>query len=599
MSAIFGVVHFDGRPLDPVDLAAMRAALAEHGIDGGLWREGSIGMGQLRLPFTPQDAHERQPLRSEDGSLTLVCDARLDNRRELLSRTDLPSPDSELILDAYARWGTGCVQHLIGVFAFAVWDARTQSLFAARSPIASPSLVYVAHPDSFAFATMPSGLHALPHVPRALDEVGLVRWLSGAVGTPATTLYQNILTLPTGHWLRAGPEGVKTACYWRPDLAREIHLPHDEDYLGAFNELFARVVDDHLRSTTPTAIQLSGGLDSSSVAAVAVPLLAARGEQLAAFTEVPRPDFPITPSSHSYSDETPFVEAIAAFYPNLTLNLVRTDGQSFLDNIAVLFRCLEGPFRNTSNRVWIEKILDTSRERGMHVLLDGMQGNLTLSWNGNGWLFSMLKHHNWSGAAHQLRALAGARGLGPTLRLAAGQGLLPLLPPGAWQLQRRLRRSEEDAGASLLARSPINPALAAGYHLAELARAGAIRKPPQSVADLRLARYEALASQDFGAYLSGYRAMFGVDMRSPTADVRLAEFCLALPEEQYFRDGMPRSFIRRALAGRLPRTVLENRKRGRQASDWFERLADARPRTGGRNTGRPGNKRSRTACARP
>ncbi len=64
MSAIFGVVHFDGSPLDPADLAAMRAALAHHGVDGGLWREGSVGMGQRRLPFTPQDAYERQPVRS-------------------------------------------------------------------------------------------------------------------------------------------------------------------------------------------------------------------------------------------------------------------------------------------------------------------------------------------------------------------------------------------------------------------------------------------------------------------------------------------------------------------------------------------------------
>ncbi len=70
--------------------------------------------------------------------------------------------------------------------------------------------------------------------------------------------------------------------------------------------------------------------------------------------------------------------------------------------------------------------------------------------------------------------------------------------------------------------------------------------------------------------------MYGVDMRSPTADVRLAEFCLALPEEQYFRDGMPRSLIRRAMAGRLPPAVLANRKRGLQAADWFERLVGAR-----------------------
>lgn len=577
MSAIFGVVHFDNRPLDPVDLESVRTALAHHGIDGGLWCEGSTGMGTVLLPFTPQDAYERQPLLSRDGAFTLVSDARLDNRRELRPSVDLHTPDSELLLEAYARWGTECVHHLTGVFAFAVWDARTQSLFAARSPIVAPTFVYTADAHRFAFATMPSGLHALPQFPRALDEVGLVRWLSGLGGTPATTLYKDILSLPSGHWLLANRDGVKTVCYWQPDLSREIHFARDEEYLAAFNELFTRVVDDYLHSTTPVAIQMSGGLDSSSLAAAAATLLAARGEQLAAFTEVPRSGFASTLSASSYGDETPFVEAIAAMYPNLILSLVRTDGQFFLDNVAALFPYLEGPFQNNSNRVWIEKILDTSRQQGMHVLLDGMQGNLTLSSNGGGWLFSLLHHGRYGEAAHQLRGFARTRGLGPAVRLAASQGLLPQLPQALWQLQRRLRLSGKDAGASFLAHSPINPALAAEYHLADLARDSTAAKRLQSVADLRLPRYEMLVSHDSGVYLTAYRAMYGVDMRSPTADVRLAEFCLALPEEQYFRDGVPRSFIRRAMAGRLPPAVLDNRKRGVQASDWFDRLLGARP----------------------
>lgn len=574
MSAIFGVVDFNGKSLDPTHLESMQAALAHHGATGDLWWEGCVGMGQRHLPLTPQDAYERQPLRSTDGTLTLVSDARLDNRAQLLGSAEPQTPDGDLLLNTYARWGTDCVNHLTGVFAFVVWDARTQSLFAARSPIVAPSLVYTAGLHCFAFATMPSALYALPQVPRALDETGLVRWLSGLGGTPATTLYKNILSLPTGHWLLAGRNGVETVCYWRPELSRELHFARDEDYLSAFNELFARVVDDHLYCTTPVAIQMSGGLDSSSVAAVAADLLAARGEELAAFTEVPRSGFASSLSSKAYADETPLVEAIAALYPNLSLNLVRTDGQFFLAGLDTLFPYLEGPFRNTSNRVWVEKILDLAHVRGMRVLLDGMQGNLTLSWPGGGWLFSLLHHGLWLQAPQQLYKFARTNGIKPALHIAVNQGPLPT---SIWQLLRRLRGSYRQADSPWLANSPINPALAADHHLAELARGSALPKRLQSMADLRVSRYEALTTQDFGAYLSAYRAMYGVDMRSPTADVRLAEFCLSLPEEQYFRNGMPRSFIRRAMGGRLPPAVLDNRKRGLQASDWFERLMGARP----------------------
>ncbi|MCB0055221.1 MAG: hypothetical protein KDE24_37350, partial [Caldilinea sp.] len=123
---------------------------------------------------------------------------------------------------------------------------------------------------------------------------------------------------------------------------------------------------------------------------------------------------------------------------------------------------------------------------------------------------------------------------------------------------------------------PINPAFAAAHGAPDLAheRSNAVRARLR--ANTRPLRDEALATQDFGAYLSAYRAMVGVDMRSPTADVRLAEFCLALPEDQFWRDGESRRLIRRAMAGRLPPAVLDNNQRGMQAADWFERLVAAR-----------------------
>ncbi len=137
----------------------MRAALARHGVDGGLWCEGGVGMGQVLLPFTPQDDYERQPVRSQGWRLTLVGDVRLDNRSELLSGPSVgtvPQTASCSLKRTPGGAQTAC-SHLTGVFAFAVWDARTQSLFAARSPIVAPSLVYTADARSFAFATMPSG----------------------------------------------------------------------------------------------------------------------------------------------------------------------------------------------------------------------------------------------------------------------------------------------------------------------------------------------------------------------------------------------------------------------------------------------------------
>jgi len=610
MSAIFGLVHFNDTPVTRIDLARIDAALSRHGADGGgLWLEHGAGLGQRLLCLTPQDAHERQPLRSDDGALVLVSDARLDNREELLRdwgikrleigdwrlASDDPNlqspnlaisqslnppistlPDSAIILRVFQHWGTDCVRHLTGVFAFAVWDTRTRTLFAARSPIVAPSLVYTATDRRFAFATMPSGLHALASVPRSLDETGLTRLLTGLGGDDTTTLYRTIRRLPTGHRLIANRHGVRTDNYWQPDLTHTLHLGSDAEYLDAFNDLFTRVVSDHLVSTTPVALQMSGGLDSSAVAAVSAPRLAARGERLTAFTEVPRTGFTGAQPRGFYADETPFVHAIAAMTPALDLHLMRTDGRTFLEGMDNLFAALEMPFQNTSNRVWMEAILTETSQRGMRVLLDGLQGNLTLSWPGGGWLAELIRAGQGGQAARQLQALARVRGVRPALRSLIGQGLLPLLPDPAWLTVQRVRHLRQPAADNWRTMTVINPVFAVRQGVPKLARLDNANLPSHTTRSPRRVRYDALATQDLGAYLSAYRARFGVDMRSPTADVRLAEFCLALPETQFWRDGESRSLVRRAFAGRLPPAVLSNRQRGMQAADWLERLVGAK-----------------------
>lgn len=589
MSAIFGLVDQSERLVTQENLEHMNMALRHHGSDGGgIWVQECIGLGQRLMRFTPGDFFERQPLISADGQCVLVSDGRIDNRDELLSNfqsprsaSNLQFPDSALILRAYETWGVDCVHHLVGVFAFALWDARTQHLLLVRSPIAAPLLVYFTSSQVFAFATMPSGLRALPFLPRTLNEQCLADMLAQIGSDPQVTLYRDISRLPTGHWLVAGRDGVKTENYWRPDLKHEIRFARDEDYVDAFNDLFVRVVGDHLATVTPVAVQMSGGLDSSAVAVTAARWLESRGEKLTAFTEVPRAGFSGAVLKGRYADETPFVQAIAAMYANLDLNLIRTDGRTFLDDLDQLFPCLEAPFRNTSNRVWIEAILREASQRGMRVLLDGSQGNLTISWNGSGLIPGLMRAGKWRQALRQTRAFAHPGSVRATLRAFVGQGILPLLPDPLWQAVNWLRHSQARAAQPWFTHSMIHPGFATAQRLAERAceRNYATRFRPR--ADARQVRYEALAIQDFGMYISAYRAMYGVDMRTPPADVRLAEFCLALPEDQYLRDGESRRLIRRAMANYLPANVLANRQRGLQAADWFERLIGARTQIAG------------------
>ena len=566
----------------------MSAALASPFLadGGGLWLDGCCGLGQRLMAVTPQDRFERQPLSDAQAGLTLVSDGRVDNRPELLDELGLAGagagaeeiPDGALILQAYRRWGRECLQRLVGVFAFVIWDAGQRELFAARSPIRAPALVYYASASRFAFASMPRGLHALPGIARRLNERKLAQHLTLTSIEPQATFYQDVLRLPTGHWLAVSPQGLATGAFWQPDLSKTLDFASDDECLQALGGLLERVVADALRGQTPAGMLLSGGLDSTAVAAQAAGLLAGRGERLAGFTAAPRPGFAGAVTAGRVADESGLAESVARRYPNLDLKIVRTPGGFFMDDLERLFPYLEMPFRNTSNRVWWEAIYREASQGGLRTALDGTQGNLTLTWQGAGLLAELLRGGRWRQAWQQAGAsgpdTTGAGRLGKVFR----QGLLPWLPDDAWWTLKRLSQPGRSGPPTWLARTPLNPAFAAELRLAEeyTERDAALRQ--RHPADTRSLRWQALGLQDSGMYLSAYQALYGVYGNSPLADVRLAEFCLALPESQYCWNGETRRLARRAMAGLLPQEVLDNRQRGLQAADWYERLHAARPR---------------------
>jgi asparagine synthase (glutamine-hydrolysing) len=149
MSAIFGIFNLDGKPVKLENLERMQQAMAYWGPDGsGVWCEGPVGLGHLMLHNTPESLYETLPLQSETGELILTAGARLDNRDELfrvlkVSPSERASlPDSALILRAYQKWGADCPTHLLGDWAFALWDARHRRLFIARDHYGNTGLYY-------------------------------------------------------------------------------------------------------------------------------------------------------------------------------------------------------------------------------------------------------------------------------------------------------------------------------------------------------------------------------------------------------------------------------------------------------------------------
>jgi asparagine synthase (glutamine-hydrolysing) len=158
----------------------MKQAMAYWGPDGSeMWSEGAIGLGHLLLYNTPESLYESLPLRDGAGTLILTAGARLDNRAELFRALNIhpneqaKMPDSALILKAYQKWGTDCPAHLLGDWAFALWDARQQRLFMARDHYGVTGLYYYRDRRRFFFASSLKGLLALPDLPCRLNPAAL------------------------------------------------------------------------------------------------------------------------------------------------------------------------------------------------------------------------------------------------------------------------------------------------------------------------------------------------------------------------------------------------------------------------------------------
>ena len=206
MSGIAGVYYLDGRTVDSADLERMVDILAHRGPDGAaVWCEGSAGLGHRMLHTTPESLHEELPLVSAYGDLALTADARIDNRGELLSALRIDRPheevcDSELIIEAYKKWGERCPERLLGDFAFAIWDGRNRRLFCARDHMGVKPFYYYRSYRLFAFASEIKALLCLPDVPHKLNEVQIADYLlDNYYEDKAVTFYEGILRLPPAH----------------------------------------------------------------------------------------------------------------------------------------------------------------------------------------------------------------------------------------------------------------------------------------------------------------------------------------------------------------------------------------------------------------
>jgi asparagine synthase (glutamine-hydrolysing) len=400
-----------------------------------------------------------------------------------------------------------------------------------------------------------------PDVPKASDEIWIARFLALLPAEGTRSHYQDIKRVPPGHTVSFDASGTELYRYWRPEALAPIRFAKDSDYCDALRTIFEEAVRCRIDTSSGIGTFLSGGYDSSSVTALTARLLAERSRSLTSFTAVPTNDFEMDPQSGRFGDETELASLTAAMYPNVEHVLVpNVSGDLFTTMDSVSFTD-DAPIFNPYNEIWINAIGKAARQRGIGVLLSGQMGNATISYNGSNLLRSLIQERQWVRLfrAARLRRRAGASWINLAYRMFGG-----LLSPA---VQRRLLAMRGHWTFGLQDFSALNMDFARQTGTAKEAvlAAGNLENINTNSHDVRLG---LIQRADPGLHCRGFKRRFGIDMLDPTADRRVVEYCLAIPQEQFFVNGVEKSLLRTTFRGMLPDRVLDNELRGLQAADW-------------------------------
>jgi asparagine synthase (glutamine-hydrolysing) len=577
VSGIFGLIRLDGQPIEAETLRAMRAAMAYWGPDGGgVWHARDAGLGQMLLYNTPEAHYERMPLLNAGGQRVLVAAARLDNRAELCDLFAVPHserptmPDGQLILRAYEKWGDECPSHLLGDWAFAAWEQRRRTLFLARDQLGNTALYYYYDSRCFAFASSVKALLTLPQVRRQPSELSIAQLLVLYPVEGAASLHEPIQPLPPAHYLTLTPSHMSVRQYWRIADAPDVQLRSDDDYTERFLELYAQAVRCRLRSDRPVGATLSSGLDSGSVTALAARELRAQGQTLDAFTSAPLYPQVSQTFPNALVDELPLAHLTAVWAGNVQHIPLRAEAVTPMMGLERSLWLHDKPEYAASNMYWIVALLEESRLRGLGALLTAQLGNGGVSWSGDSIrILRLFRQRHWRAAVEALaewkRAQHRSWWSGVKSELAS--------PLKLWFSAPRSLAPWADY-------SPIHPAFARRIHLAQRMRATGVDRTFGRLSEPREQRIAliAVSAAMSGAFWHEAGAAYGLEVRDPTGDIRLVEFCVSVPEEQWIRAGQTRWLLRRSMEGLLPPEVQWNTRRGMQAADVVYRLLAERER---------------------
>jgi asparagine synthase (glutamine-hydrolysing) len=556
MCGIYGVVsRIPNKGVDRSALRRMGQVLRHRGPDDeGCHVDGQVGLGVRRLSVIDL-ATGHQPVTNEDETMWLVCNGEIYNYQELRDTLEkqghifVSESDTEVIIHAFEEYGDRCVEHLNGMFVFAVWDAPRRRLTIARDRLGIKPLYYWLNGHQIVFGSELKAVIAHPDVPRRIDFIALDQFLTLEYIPAPRTIFRGIYKLPPGHRLIFEEAGLTVERYWDVHL-REI--PGDE---AARAEMLIDLIRDAVRlrlaSDVPLGALLSGGIDSSTVVAF-----------MSEVSSTPVRTFSIGFDDQTY-DELPYARTVAAHF--CTDHCEEVLQPAIAPLAERLVGHLDEPFGDFS--VFPTYLVSRLAGESVKVVLSGDGGDEVFGGYETYVAQYVDRYYRWLPAPLRQRALpalldwvppqSAKRGLINKAKRFVDGGALP----ASLQHTRWMMFMSDDDKTQLY--RPDLQANLNGYTGASL-----LESYFQEATDL-----DPLAQQqyvDIKTYLvddiltkvDRMSMAASIEARVPLLDHRIVEFALSLPPQSKLRYGRTKVILRRAMHGRLPEEVLNRPKQG-------------------------------------
>lgn len=531
MSAFAVLYNRSGMPVQAGMLERMMDRLTHRGPDGkDQIIQNHLAFGHWHFWTTPEETGEIQPLTGANTSFFLVLDGRLDNRTDLLSQLNLHAgseggsvSDAALILKSYEKWGSSFVEHLIGDYAFVLWDGTREQLFCVRDPLGERTLFYAWVGNTLAVASEAWAVAGAFDATPGLSGLGTSHFFALHPAETGQTLFDGIYELSAGQLLSVRSQYFGVQYFWFPNFSKKIRYKSDLEYAEHFKEILAQSVQARLRSTTPVAIQMSGGLDSASIACLAVNMFAP--EKLYTISYV----F----DELSRCDERIYIQEVVKKWNLLSVQFLGDNEPPYKD-------FLSWP-KNPSSpetrlyRLLLQKTYQQARNANIRVLLTGNYADHMYDVGIMDWLTDLILDGRfpraWQDTIFFFRHLGWQKNLQLAYFRRLGTRSIEAIP---WVRKRRMR---EEAPAWLTDHATA-AYFSAHHHQAQL-----------------YGKYRSLfdTSLSHASAMEGYFAsLHQVEIRQPYRDLRLIEFILAIPAYQLYYRGYNKYILRRAMKGLLP-----------------------------------------------